>query len=97
YYHACAIASDDQAYCWGNNSSGALGNNSTTNSLVPVAVYTAGVLSGKTMTSITVGAVFSCATASDGQAYCWGAGTTSQLGNGSTANSSVPVLVSPNP
>ena len=35
----CAIASDDKAYCWGSNSSGELGNNSTINSGVPTHVY----------------------------------------------------------
>ena len=35
----CAIASDDKAYCWGGNSSGQLGNNSTINSGVPTHVY----------------------------------------------------------
>ena len=35
----CAIASDDKAYCWGSNSSGQLGNNSTINSGVPTHVY----------------------------------------------------------
>ncbi len=37
--HVCAIA-NSQAYCWGENSSGQLGNNATTNSLVPVAIDT---------------------------------------------------------
>ncbi len=54
--HTCAIASDNLAYCWGFNAMyGQLGNNSTTNSSVPVAVYTAGVLSGKTIKSIPAG------------------------------------------
>ena len=35
----CVIASDDKAYCWGSNSSGELGNNSTINSGVPTHVY----------------------------------------------------------
>ena len=35
----CVIASDDKAYCWGSNSSGQLGNNSTINSGVPTHVY----------------------------------------------------------
>jgi hypothetical protein len=34
----CALASSGAAYCWGSNSSGQLGNNSTTQSLVPVSV-----------------------------------------------------------
>lgn len=37
--HSCVIASDDKAYCWGGNSSGQLGNNSTINSGVPTHVY----------------------------------------------------------
>lgn len=36
---SCVIASDDKAYCWGSNSSGQLGNNSTINSGVPTHVY----------------------------------------------------------
>ncbi|MDR1969952.1 MAG: IPT/TIG domain-containing protein, partial [Candidatus Nomurabacteria bacterium] len=35
--HTCAIASDNQAYCWGRNNYGQLGDNTTTDSLVPVA------------------------------------------------------------
>lgn len=37
-YHTCAVASG-KAYCWGLNNRGQLGNLSTTNSSVPVAVY----------------------------------------------------------
>ncbi len=93
--HSCAVA-DGQAYCWGWNGNGELGNNSTTQSLVPVAVYTGGVLNGKTVTRISVaassGTRHSCAVA-DGQAYCWGQGAYGKLGNNSTADSSVPVAV----
>jgi MYXO-CTERM domain-containing protein len=35
--HACAVK-DEGVWCWGFNARGQLGNNSTTNSLVPVAV-----------------------------------------------------------
>jgi hypothetical protein len=52
YTHACMIQSG-KAYCWGNNTNGQLGNNSTASSSTPVAVYTSGVLSGKTLTQIT--------------------------------------------
>ena len=86
---SCAIASDDKAYCWGYNSEGNLGNNSTANSRVPVAVNTSGVLAGKTIKQISS----SCAIASDDKAYCWGLGSAGRLGNNSTADSSIPVAV----
>ena len=86
---SCAIASDDKAYCWGYNSEGNLGNNSTANSKVPVAVNTSGVLAGKTIKQISS----SCAIASDDKAYCWGSNDFGRLGNNSTANSRVPVAV----
>lgn len=87
----CAVA-DGAVYCWGRNPNGQLGNNSTVNSSIPVAVTTTGVLSGKTITDVSVGRGFACATAA-GLSYCWGAGTNGQLGNNVAANSSVPVAV----
>lgn len=38
YDHACAVTSDSEAYCWGANGSGQLGNGSTTDSFAPVRV-----------------------------------------------------------
>jgi alpha-tubulin suppressor-like RCC1 family protein/Tfp pilus assembly major pilin PilA len=93
-YHVCVIASDDLLYCWGYNANGRLGNNSTTDSLVPVAVNTAGVLSGKTVQSLSLGYQHTCAIASDDLAYCWGLNGYGQLGNNSTSESLVPVAVS---
>jgi alpha-tubulin suppressor-like RCC1 family protein len=93
--HSCAIASDNNAYCWGYGVKGSLGNNVFGSSSVPVTVYTAGVLSGKTIASITTGLDSTCAIASDGNAYCWGDGNFGQLGNNTSATqSSVPVAVS---
>ena len=91
--HTCAIASDDKAYCWGGGTGGLLGNGSTAESKVPVAVNTSGVLAGKTIKQISAGSFHTCAIASDDKAYCWGYNHRLQLGNNSTANSSVPVRV----
>lgn len=93
FQHTCVIASDDQVYCWGYNSSGQLGVNSTTNSLVPVAVNTAGVLNGKTVVSISTGYDYTCAIASDNKPYCWGENGNGQLGINSTTRSLVPAAV----
>ncbi|HRQ87030.1 MAG TPA: hypothetical protein PLY16_02875, partial [Candidatus Saccharibacteria bacterium] len=90
--HSCAVIGG-QAYCWGSGDSGRLGSGNTSNSSVPVAVSTDGVLAGKTVTAISAGNSHTCAIA-DGRLFCWGYGGTGQLGNGSNANSSVPVAVS---
>jgi alpha-tubulin suppressor-like RCC1 family protein len=94
--YTCVIASDNQIYCWGLNSgygSGELGNNSTTDSYIPVAVNISGVLSGKTIKSISV-ETNSCVIASDNQAYCWGANVNGgQLGNNSIYDTPTPVAV----
>ncbi|MFT4186029.1 MAG: hypothetical protein QM613_02205, partial [Micrococcaceae bacterium] len=91
--HMLALASDGTVYAWGLNDSGQLGDNTTTNSSVPVAVTTTGVLSGKTITSISARSDHSLALASDGTVYAWGANGSGQLGNNTTTNSSVPVAV----
>lgn len=90
----CGLTLLDTLYCWGSNSSGQLGNGTTTNSTVPVAVDTSGVLSGKTITSVTAAGASACAVTADRWAYCWGNNNKGQLGNGTTTNSSVPVAVS---
>jgi alpha-tubulin suppressor-like RCC1 family protein/competence protein ComGC len=91
---ACAIASDNLVYCWGDNSYGQLGDGTTTPSSVPVAVNTAGVLSGKTIKNIAVAGNFACVIASDSKVYCWGDKSFGRLGDAtSSGNSSVPVAV----
>ena len=89
---SCVIASDNQAYCWGGNINGTVGNNSTAQISVPAAVYTTGALSGKTILSIYPGTGMTCAVASNNLAYCWGGA--GRLGDGSSVQSPVPVAVS---
>ena len=91
--HTMVIRSSGKIYGWGSNSEGELGNNSTTDSHVPVAVDTTGVLSGKTITKIAVGGSFSMALSSDGKIYTWGDNTRGQLGINSFVASLVPVPV----
>ena len=96
--HACAIA-DDQAYCWGSNWGGQLGDGTTDDSNVPVAVSTDGALAGKIVTAISTSPTghHTCAIAS-GEAYCWGWGGDGALGNGSDiGNNPLPVPVGPLP
>lgn len=92
--HSLALCSDGTVVAWGNNSAGQLGNNSTTDSLVPVAVNTNGALSGKTVVAISAGNAHNLALCSDGTLVAWGDNSFGQLGNNSTVGSLVPVAVS---
>ena len=94
WYDTCALdATVGTVYCWGRNSYGQLGDGSTTDSSVPVAVDTGGLLAGKPLTQITIGGYDVCAMDASGAAYCWGANHFGELGDGSTTDSSVPVAV----
>ena len=78
---------------WGYNSNGQLGNNSTTDSSVAMAVDTTGVLAGKTVIAIAGGGYHSLALCVDGTVAAWGYNIIGQLGNNSTTDSNLPVAV----
>jgi len=91
--HCLALTTDGQIFSWGWNQYGQLGNNSTSNSWVPIAVDMNGVLHGKTIVQVVAGDKFSLALTSDGKVFGWGYNNDGELGNGSAANSLVPVAV----
>jgi alpha-tubulin suppressor-like RCC1 family protein len=86
--HACALNTTGRVYCWGLNSQGALGNNETANSTVPVAVAAPAGASYSTIASVS-NAV--CAVTTAGAVDCWGFNDSGQLGNASTVTSRIPV------
>ena len=94
YQFSLALRSDGVVVAWGGNLSGQLGDNSTTQRDAPVAVDTAGALLNKTVVAIAAGSSHGLALLSDGTVAAWGNNAYGQLGNNSTANSSVPVAVS---
>jgi alpha-tubulin suppressor-like RCC1 family protein len=84
------------AWAWGYNSSGQLGNATTTNSSTPVQVS---LPSGTTVTAIAGGSAHSLALTSSGQVLAWGYNADGELGNGITTTTgcfciSTPVAVS---
>ena len=90
YFHTCAITAKGAAKCWGNNTSGQLGDNSTTDRPSPVSAY--GLNSH--VKQISTGYQTTCAVTTKGKALCWGSNTYGQLGDGTTTNSPKPVVVS---
>ncbi len=91
--HCLALCSDGTLVAWGSNWRGSLGNNSTTDSRVPVAVDLTGVLAGKTIISISAGSAHNLVLCADGTLAAWGYNSNGRLGNNTTSDSSVPVLV----
>ncbi len=89
--HTCALASGN-AYCWGSNEFGGLGNGNETNSTSPV-LFGSGGIPG-TVTGIAANGFHTCVTTGD-NTYCAGYGSNGQLGDGSQAvAASTPVQVS---
>lgn len=86
YMHSCGVTTGGTVHCWGDNSSGQLGNGGADPSAEPVAV--SGAL---TAMGVAGGLFHTCAVASDGRAYCWGANGSGRLGTNNEDPSAVPV------
>jgi alpha-tubulin suppressor-like RCC1 family protein len=94
-YHNLALLNTGEVIAWGWNAFGALGNNTTINSDVPVDVQGllgAGLLTG--VTGVAAGWFYSMAVLNTGEVLAWGRNAFGQLGDGNTADSHVPVAVS---
>jgi alpha-tubulin suppressor-like RCC1 family protein len=88
--HVCALLSNSTIKCWGENSFGQLGKNSTTPigfSTGQMAALTAIAFGiGPTPTQITAGEGHNCALFSDNNVRCWGRNARGQLGRDTTTN-----------
>jgi len=86
--HTCVIVQGGAVKCWGYNGDGRLGNNTTTDSSVPVTVM--GITDA---IAISVGGGHACAITIAGQLKCWGSNVGGQLGTGNYAVARVAVDV----
>ena len=91
--HSLALAADGTAYAWGDNSSGQLGDGTTTDQTTPVAVAQGALPATARLTQVAAGQYHSLALAADGTAYSWGDNGSGQLGDGTTTNHTSPVAV----
>jgi alpha-tubulin suppressor-like RCC1 family protein len=94
--HTCAVATDDVAYCWGDNGFGELGDGTTMRRLTPTPVA-----GGLRFAQVSAGGLHTCGVTTDNVAYCWGQnggfepGTPQdgRLGDGTTIRRLTPVPV----
>lgn len=71
--HACAIATDGDAYCWGTNQASQLGNGHSFATMDHVTTpERVDAPDGVTFRSIAAGGLGTCAIAPDDKVYCWG-------------------------
>lgn len=89
--HACALIEDGTVRCWGQGSSGQLGNAGTTASNTPVNVAGISGVAGNRAVAVGCFENHSCAVTDTGAVKCWGANGSGQLGDGGTTNQSSPV------
>ncbi|WP_238548845.1 RCC1 domain-containing protein [Bifidobacterium actinocoloniiforme] len=92
YTHSLAIGTDGNAYSWGDNQHGQLGDGTTANRNLPVRVHAP---NGARFTSVSAGNGFSLAISSDGRLYSWGSNSNGQLGDGAATDRATPVPVNP--
>ncbi len=87
--HTCAILDNDEVKCWGDNTYGKLGTESTTKIGDGVGTFMSsltGVNLGSTASpvSLSLGSDHTCVLFEDGKAKCFGLGSYGRLGRGDT-------------
>ena len=88
--HNCALTAAGIAYCWGENSYGALGDGSSVDRATPIPVS-----GGLAFAQVSAGGFVghSCGFDANGAAYCWGDNEVGALGNGTTNDKFTPFPV----
>jgi alpha-tubulin suppressor-like RCC1 family protein len=89
-FHTCTLNGVGGVKCWGGNEYGQLGNNTTSDSYIPIDV--SGLSNG--VIAISAGYEHTCALMETGGVKCWGHNNVGQLGDGTTETRFTPVDVS---
>lgn len=91
--HGCGISTERRAYCWGANTSGQLGNGSSSGAAhlpFPVDLSNLGS-TNRSFLSVTAGEAHSCGVSGSGDAFCWGSNTSGRLGTGNADTTAIAV------
>ena len=86
--HTCGVTTSNQAWCWGANTRGGLGDGSNTDRTTPRLV-----VGGLAFNQVNSGSLQTCARTTAGVGYCWGSNFFGELGIGTTVDSWTPVAV----
>jgi alpha-tubulin suppressor-like RCC1 family protein len=98
--HTCALKANGSAACWGLNTTGQLGTNP--NADIPIAnsflntkinPTASQVISLTNAVALSAGSYHTCALKANGSATCWGNNSTGELGDGTTAISTISATV----
>jgi alpha-tubulin suppressor-like RCC1 family protein len=87
-YHTCGLTVTGEAYCWGGNWYGQLGDGTTEDRAMPTAVS-----GGHRFVQISGGYFHSCGLTTDGQPLCWGANHYGELGDSTDVQRNEPTPV----
>jgi alpha-tubulin suppressor-like RCC1 family protein len=83
--HTCALRSGGTVWCWGYNVEGELGDGTSTNRSTPVQVTQGNASTLFTNAAdVAAGGGTSCASKTDGTAWCWGLNYSGEVGDGTT-------------
>jgi alpha-tubulin suppressor-like RCC1 family protein len=88
-FHTVLVKPDGSVWAWGINSSGQLGDGTTTQKTVPTLV--SGI---SDVVAVAAGGTFTLALKSDGTVWAWGANTYGQLGDGTNSPHLTPSQIS---
>jgi alpha-tubulin suppressor-like RCC1 family protein len=88
-YHTCALTTGGGVVCWGDNSYGQLGDETTTDRWTPTPVT--GLGSG--LLAVAAGSYHTCALTTSGGVVCWGYNYSGQLGDGTATDRWTPTAV----
>ena len=93
--HVCALLSDSTVKCWGDNNTYQLGQGGagTTDSATPLTVLKTGSTPLDGVAQLATQDATTCATRVDGTAWCWGSGSSGQIGDGSALSRSLATQV----
>ena len=86
-----AIDTEGNTWAWGRNNYGQLGNNSTSNSSLPVRVQYPTSAGTVQAVQLSTGYYHTVAIDTNGNTWAWGSNAQGQLGNNSNNNSRIPV------